>query len=86
MAVYAPSQPYTGAEEDQPHYYDGMDEPEPPLELYALRLASYDGQPVNLFVFDGPTRMELTLEEIKDAQKLWTERNPKGVYEIVQVR
>lgn len=55
-------------------------------ELYGLVLDVYDGQPMNMPVFDNCSRpLALTAEEIKDAQQEYTTRNPKGVYSIVPI-
>lgn len=54
-------------------------------EMYGLRLDAYDGQVMNMDVFDGNSRMALSLEEIRDAHKQYSERNPKGRYSIVPI-
>lgn len=62
-----------GVTDDDPYF---TDETEPEVEKYGLWLETYG------WVFDGPKPIELTLEEIKDAQRIYSQRNPKGVYEI----
>ena len=52
-------------------------------DLYGLRLDVYDGQVMNMEVFAGNSRLALTLEEIRDAHKEYSDRNPKGRYSIV---
>lgn len=54
-------------------------------ELYGLKLDAYDGQRIDMWVFDGPKRLELTREEITDVWREYSERNPKGVYSICEV-
>lgn len=54
--------------------------------LYGLVLDVYDGQPMGMPVYDnGKEPLALTLEEIRDAQRVYSERNPKGLYSIVPI-
>lgn len=53
-------------------------------DLYGLVLDVHDGQPMGMPVFDKSMKpLALTLVEIKDLQRAYTERNPKGLYSIV---
>lgn len=52
-------------------------------EFYGLRLDVYDRQIMNMEVFEGRYPLRLTLDEIKDMHRKYSERNPKGHYSIV---
>ena len=66
-------------------YFDlpnaGDDKP----ELFGLTLDAYDGQVMNMVVYDGNQPLSLTLEEIQDAQRSYSFRNPKGRYSIFPI-
>ena len=67
---------------DTPNAHEGEED----TALYGLVLDVYDGQPMNMPVFDNCSRpLALTLEEIQDAQREYATRNPKGVYSIVPI-
>lgn len=55
------------------------------LELYGLELEVYDGQIMHMVVYDNDKPLVLTLEEIIEAQKEYTFRNPRGRYSIFPV-
>lgn len=76
---------YIGAPEDRRGYYLGDEEPPEDNTRYGLKLTVYDGQVMDMWVFAGAERMELTLEEALDAQTKWTDRNPKGSYAVFAV-
>lgn len=76
---------YIGAPEDEPGYWDGQPEPEEPVEMFGLMLTHYDGQPMDMWVFESGKRIELTYEETVDAQREYSTRNPKGRYEIKRI-
>lgn len=54
-------------------------------ELYGLKLDAYDGQVMNMVIYDGKEPLSLTLEEVRDAHKDYTDRNPKGRYSIYPI-
>lgn len=73
---------YIGAPEDEPGYWDDKSPEDEPPQMYGLKLVAYDGQPMDMWVFDGSSRLELTHEEIVDARRAYSDRNPKGRYSI----
>lgn len=76
---------YLGAPEDQRGYWDDKEMPEDESR-YGLKLESYDGQPVGMWVVgDDQTRLELTADEIDDALVEYQTRNPKGDYRIERI-
>lgn len=78
---------YPAGVTDMDEHFDlpNANEHEEETALYGLVLDEYEGQPMGMVVHGDAGPLALTLEEIKDAQREYRERNPKGIYSIVPI-